>query len=343
MNRLVVQTASGGCGQHRGVALVLALLVVALASALAVSMGNDYLVRMRRFANQLNVEQAHFYLLSAEQIAKHVLLENAIDYHQGNKSAHLVEPWNYKRSIAVEGGQLRFHFESYSAQLGINLIANGAGNAGRQPVPYNVYQRRFIRLLRSFDELPLSEQEALEITQAVFDWIDADTLPEGHGGMESGSYQSLGLNYRPRNKYMGDVSELQLIPRISPRLYRLLAAHVSANVPNPGIGINVNMASRNVLRSLPETNGLSPLSEEELDSIMQHQSRIFTTVPSFQNLPGWAGQINTHGISVINSDFLVRAEVRLNGHSFRLASHMYVERPKMGGRVIIISRAYSWL
>ena len=330
-------------GPSRGVALVLALLVVALASALAVSMGRDYLVRMRRFENQLNAEQAHYYLMSAEQMARHVLMENAHQGSAGNKTDHLGEAWNQKRSFALAGGQLRFHFDSIGAQLPVNALLNGQSIAGRSTVPYNAYQRRFIRLLRSFDELPLSEQEAVEITQAVFDWLDADTLPEGSGGMEEGAYQSLGLDYRPRNKYMGNLSELQLIPRISPRLYRLLASHISITAPSPDIGINVNIATRNVLRSLPVTHGLAPISEQELDRILTGRDRVFSTVTSFLNLAGWAGQIPPHGLSVVNREFLMRGEVLLNGHSFKMASIMFVLEPSFGGRVITIHRLYSWL
>ena len=268
---------------------MLALLVVALASALAVSMGNDYLVRMRRFENQLSAEQAHYYLLSAEQMAQRLLLENAVQNLGASASDHLGEAWNQPQSMAVDGGVLRFHFESFGAQMPINQLHKGANLNGRKSVPYNVYQERFIRLLRSFDELPLTEREALEITQAVCDWLDTDTQPEGLGGMEEGSYQSLGLDYRPFNSFMGDRSELQLIPRISPRLYRLLAPHVSVTSPFPYQGINVNTASRHVLRSLPDTYGLSPISEEELDTVLGHHGRHFSGIDSFRDLPGWGG------------------------------------------------------
>ena len=329
---------------RRGVALVLAMLVVALASALAVSMGNDYLVRLRRFDNQLSAEQAHYYLLSAEQMATHVLLENSLLYGESAVD-HLGEAWNHRHSISIDGGELRFRFESIGAQMPINEITNGSNLAGRNAVPYNIYQRRFIRLLRSFNELPLSEQEALEITQAIFDWIDSNTQPEGLGGMEDGSYQNLGLDYRPRNNFMTSLSELQLIPRISPRLYRLLAPHVSISIPSASIGINVNTASRNVLRSLPNTYGLSPISDEELDNILSTHGRQFSSVSSFQNLSGWSGAIEAPGLNVRNREFLMRAEVLFNDHSFRLISLMSMpfNKEKEHSRILIAYRSYSWL
>ena len=48
------------------------------------------------------------------------------------------------------------------------------------------------------------------------------------------------------------------------------------------------------------------------------------------------------GLNVVNREFLMRGEALIHGHSFRLASMMYVANTVAGSRVIISRRTYSW-
>ena len=65
---------------QRGVALILAMLVVSLAEMTAVSMSSDQLLFFRRTENLLYHEQAYMYLLGAEDWGKQVL---ARDFNGG--------------------------------------------------------------------------------------------------------------------------------------------------------------------------------------------------------------------------------------------------------------------
>ena len=60
---------SGGPGRQRGVALVIAMLVFAMATVLVVAMASDFQRFFQRSSNVLFAEQAYAYLRGAEELA----------------------------------------------------------------------------------------------------------------------------------------------------------------------------------------------------------------------------------------------------------------------------------
>ena len=91
----------GGSGRQRGVALITAVLVVALAAVAAAAMTTRQTVDVRRAANVMDADQAQLYLLGAEAWAAQVLRRDLKD----NKTDSFDDDWAVVLPAqTVEGG-----------------------------------------------------------------------------------------------------------------------------------------------------------------------------------------------------------------------------------------------
>ena len=262
--------ARNGNGQ-RGVALILALLIMATVAAMAVYLQADFDRTIRFAGNRLHSQQGLQVLLGGEALARHGLAQDLKD----NQVDHTGEFWAQPQVGSFDAGGIALQLEDLQGRLNINNLQGAvAGNnqAGATAQQYTPSQRRFIRLLQTFEEPGLSESEAVEITQAVIDWLDADDDTSGFGGAEFNYYQSAGdefgvPGYRPANREMKSVSELRLVKGVTPELYKLLQPYVCA-LP-VGVELNINTASGRVLRTLNISNQLAPLSQQDGNQLEQ--------------------------------------------------------------------------
>ncbi|MFO7592807.1 MAG: type II secretion system minor pseudopilin GspK [Pseudomonadota bacterium] len=218
-------------GRERGVALITALLVVALATTTAVAMIARQQLDIRRTGNGLQYDQAYLYVNGMEQWAARVLREDKRD----NKYDHASEEWATQLPpIPVEGGQLAGYIEDRQGRFNLNsLIRDG------EPDP--AAMERFQRLLVVLELEPT-------LVNALLDWLDEDIEPRFPGGAEDGLYMSKEQPYRTANGPLVSISELRLIEGLDNEGYEQLAPHVSA-LPVLS-SLNVNTATAPVLMSL---------------------------------------------------------------------------------------------
>lgn len=262
-------------GAQRGVALITAMLVVALAASAAVAMVSRQQYDIRRTGNLLQAEQAYLYVLGIEDWAGQILRrdreDNNVD-HAGEEWATLLPP------IPVEGGQLAGSIEELQGRFNLNdLILNGEVDAEALA--------RFRRLLAA---LELNT----ELAMAVADWLDADIEPIFPGGAEDDTYTRGVRPYRSANAPFVSVSELRLLngmneivdPEEKETVYDKLVPHVCAL---PGrTPVNVNTATAPVLMSLAE--GLTEADAEAL--IEGRGDEGYTTVNDFLQANALAGR-----------------------------------------------------
>lgn len=294
--------------KQRGAALLLALLVVALVTGIATNMTGEYLIDIKYQRNYLDEEQAYFYLLSAEAKAMQVLFADnegdQIRRQSGIPSPlrdNLCENWLRPMQFAVPGGNVKIILQDENKKFNINrLIRDQSKPVGSSNFPYTSEQQIFVRLLQTFGHLEIELEEALEIAEAIYDWMDRDSETEGFGGMEDDDYSSDGFSYRTPNTGIASISELRLIPKVSSRLYRALRPHITVWPAYGRFGessnysaINVNTASINILRALSKTQGLVPLDAESMLEVRKEQSEQWIT--------NSAGNIRNTNLSVVSS------------------------------------------
>lgn len=235
---------ANGPQRQRGVALVTAILMVAIATALAAKMVWDSQIGMRRTQSLLDMEQAQQLALGAEAVAISLLLEQGADF--GNFAQDISEPIIYEANIEdVSLGIIQGRLIDMQGRLNINnLVVGGAVNED---------VKKQLQDLLGF--LQLDPQ----LVDLLSDWIDSDTIPQG-AGAEDGSYTSLQPPYRPANNYLLDISELRAIGGLDKESYELLLPHVTA-IPPGWCGtsqpskVNINFSSAEVIAAV---TGLSP-------------------------------------------------------------------------------------
>lgn len=293
---------------ERGAVLIMALLIVSVVAGLAVKFTDEYQLGLAKAESRWHGAQARSYLLAAETVASYVLEmdpDPAVDYPE--------EGWGGETPVELGGVWLFVSITDAQSRMNLNDLAGGNLNSQRahsDPGRYTEMQRRFIRLLQTFDEegVPLNPDEAIAVLEAVVDWIDRDNDVSGFGGAESEYYLGLDPEYLPANRPFASVEELRMVRHVTPELMELLRPHLE--VLPAGLKTNVNTMSPRLLRTINSEEDLLPLSQSQVELLMQGWpvDGYYPDVNSFRGDTVWAslGVIPETGtLSVSTSHFAV--------------------------------------
>jgi len=312
--------------RQQGAALVLALMVVVLVVLLATTLGNDFLVTLKRVENQLHSQQAFAYMRGAEGIARQQLqLDFADDEINGSKD-HRSEGFNQRVEFPLEQGAIAGTLCDLQGRFNLNNLPGEA----TAPARYTVDQEMFIRLLQSLElSSPIDQPQAEEITNAVVDWIDSNTQTRPNGGAEDSYYSGLELPMRTGNQTLHSASELRWVKGINAEIYAALEPHVTA-LPEVVL-LNVNSADATVLRVINSSGDLSPLPEGE--SIVEDRDGDFTDNPAaakagFDNVAAFVSAYPTAAtlasyLAVSSHYFLLQTEAVFMDRQYQLFSVLH--------------------
>jgi general secretion pathway protein K len=234
--------------RQRGVALIIALILVALATILATKLTFDGFLERRRAIGVLAAEQALQFGMGAEALAADVLAQ---DRQNSPGLTTLASPWAQPtQPLPItpqdnpEGepiGTLQGELEDMQGRFNLNNLGRVLLPDGRQdPQP-----------LEQFRRLLLSVGLETKWAGLARDWIDADDLPGSPDGAEDQVYTSQTPPYRTGNWPMMSPSELMNLPGFGADRYRKIAPYVTA-LPTAMAPINVCTASKEVLESLAD-------------------------------------------------------------------------------------------
>lgn len=276
----------------RGSALILALLIAGLVAVLAVQLGQAFVLQANRTENGLLQTRFSAYLQGAETLAAQVLAADGAD----SRIDHLQEAWATQLPpFPTDDGWLEVQLIDAQGLYNLNnLSVTGAYHDDLSVSPaqrFSEQQKQFIRLLQSFPDYPLSEAEAIEITEATIDWIDADDQPAGPGGAESLYYSAESLALNAANQFVTDASELALVRHMTPALLMRLQPLVTA-LPMP-TALNINTAVPEILSVINAAQDLAPLPPESVSAVAQYRAQTvfadtteLATVPVLQGIGG---------------------------------------------------------
>lgn len=307
-------------GKHqseRGVALITVMLVVALATILAVSMSSRQQLDIHRSANVFNFEQAYQYILGAEAWTKQILKRDSED----NKTDSGHDDWaKVLPALPIEGGQMAGKIEDLQARFNLNnLVQNGE--------PQKLYVDRFKRLLRN---LELNE----ELVFVIIDWLDTNQ-EMGFSGAEDNEYLNLSPAYRAANQPMADTSELLLVKGMDFETYAKLRPHVC--VLQFETAINVNTASAEVISSI-----VKDFTIEEAQGLIEDRDKdAFAKLDDFlQHSLIKQKKINKDGLSVNSEYFQLSSATQLERITVEFVS--VLQRDSVG-EVKLLRRSRSVL
>lgn len=283
---------------QRGAALILALLILALATLAASSMLFDSYLAKRRTTAVLGQDTAYRYLLGAEDWAR-VILD---DDRAADDRDHLGEDWARRLpGLPVEGGQVTGHITDLQGRFNLNNLAV-ADEEERDR-----WQLQFRRLLEVLERDP-------RIADAVTDWVDADEEPRFPDGAESPHYFSESPAYGTADQPVTSASELLAVRGVDLETFRALEPHVSA-LP-VGTPINVNTTTAPVLAALSEDMGLF-----EAESLLEDRPEAgYEDLEAFQSVYGRDILVP---VSLQSSHYRLTAAATIGSLGLTMYSHLH--------------------
>ena len=244
--------------KQQGIAVLTAILVVAIATVLAVNLLWGTSVDIQRTQSLLAQDQARLYNLGGEELAKDALSRDG----QGSGASrddygkNEDEKWATYIVTQFKDGTLEGGLIDQQGLFDLNsLIDSGTTKADTQAKEQ--FENLLVLVAADLD-VPVDLDTAAALADATIDWLDPDAQPE-LGGAEDDYYTSLQPPYVPANFWFTSVSELQAVKGFTPEILRVLWPHVTAlprrGKPPPGLSsprwpLNVNTATHLVLASL---------------------------------------------------------------------------------------------
>jgi general secretion pathway protein K len=223
--------------RQQGVALITALVLVAIATVLAVHIGTRASLDLRRTAGLVALDQGWHVALGAEAWAAEVLKDDL----QDSQTDDLSEAWAQPLPpLPVDGGTMRGALEDMQGRFNINnlLKHDGSGQANPDSI------RDFGRLLTFAGANP-------RWAPILADWLDTDTISGIPEGAEDGTYLAQNPPYRAANGPVTTVSEMLALPGMTLDEYQRIRPYIAA-LP-VGTTINVCTAAAPVLAAMIES------------------------------------------------------------------------------------------
>ena len=218
----------------RGVALITAMLITALAASVAAGLAWDNALDVRRTMVMLYRDQAIQVALGAESWVQSILREDLAD----SQTDHLDEIWaSDLPGLPIEGGEVFGRIEDLQGRFNINNLIDQNNEIHQESL------EQFRRLLTALEIDP-------RFAGIAADWLDANQDAAFPDGAEDPIYTAQMPPYRTANQALSSVSELAALENMDKASFDILLPHI---VALPGrTAINVNTATGPVLQSLDE-------------------------------------------------------------------------------------------
>jgi general secretion pathway protein K len=270
-------TGCPGPARQRGLALLVAILIVALGTMIAVAVAYENAMTARRGVATYAFDQSILVAQGAEALAafglRQIVQSDPKEIYPGQGWDKPLGPME-----VVPGVMLEASLEDLQGRFNLNNLVNQYG----QPDP--VMTGAFTQLLAL---VGLEEKW----TGYIVDWIDMDGIPSTPDGAEDSVYMGQTVPYRTPNRYITSASELLALPGFGRDRYMKLAPYVTA-LPY-GTPINVCTASGLVLDAFLGPGHTDFSSDPEaLGKNRQNTTGCFPTLTNYQSAfdpKVWAG------------------------------------------------------
>lgn len=295
--------------KYRGVALITAILVTALAGSVAANLAWDNALDVRRTMVQLHRDQAIQVALGAENWVANILRDDLSE----TQTDHLGEVWAQDLPpFPIDGGELYGRIEDLQGRFNVNNLVDQDGEIDPEAL------EQFQRLLVAIGLDP-------RFAGLAADWIDSDRDPSFPDGAEDSIYTGITPGYRSANQALTNATELAALEGMQKDMFDVLAPYIVA-LPGRTV-LNVNTAPGPVLQSLDES--MSPADAERLISEREGEGfvDIVNTFSAFSDVD--VSQLGE------NSDyFQLMVVVRID--TVRITYYSVLQRDPNGGVVPIL-------
>lgn len=305
----------------RGIALITALLVVAIATLAATALLSSTSIAIHRAAALRDSEQAWWVARGVEAWVLGIL-EN--DRKETGNVDGLGEDWAQPVDyLPVDQGYVRGNVVDLHRCFNLN-------NLVLAKPPSDEYRRQLERLIAT---LPSEFQVPPGLTLAIVDWADPDDKPGFPGGAEDNIYLGLDLPYRAANRPFTVVSELLAVHGMTPKVYAALRERNLVCALPEATKVNLNTADEAVLRSLsataPDETRLRQFLEQRADQPAQTAAQAITEA-------GLPADVQAF-VTVASTYFQIQGEVFVG--SSRVALYSLIRRPDSGSPTVLAHSA----
>jgi general secretion pathway protein K len=311
--------------RQRGIALLVAILLVALGTILAAAVAYENAMTARRGTATYAFDESILIQQGAEALAAFGVRQ----IHQSDPShIYIGQGWDKPLGPVevVPGVMLEAHLEDMQGRFNLNNLVKNDGTPDQGAVG------AFVNLLAMVGLEP-------KWAPLLVDWIDYDIQPQPTDGAEDSVYMGQSPPYRTANRYITSPSELLALPGFGPERYTALAPYVTA-LPQ-GTQLNVCTAPGVVLDAFLGS-GHTEFSAGNSQQLAQNRSNTtgcFPTVANFQAAMGPNGAKNTsYKFGQTSQFFRLTSYITIGSTEFGLYSLMYQDQ---SGALRPIQRSFT--
>jgi general secretion pathway protein K len=303
---------------QRGVALLVAIVLFALATTMAAAITYNKAMAARRAAATFTMEQALQAGMAAESLAA-IVLEADADKPRTSLDQDWAQPLG---PVELEGTDvwIQAQVEDLSGRFNLNSVVT-QDPSGSGAFVANFDQVEVFRTL--LHTLNIEDKYA----DLLVDWIDTDNNPSGGQGGEDTLYLSQSPPYRPPNTFITHTSELLALPGFGAENFKKIAPYVTA-LP---IDVQTNICTASGL-VLDITKNDPANASEFTDSPTLAEDRKKGCAPL---TAGWSAGVSTNlldkaqqRITEKSSWFRLRTNVRVGTAEFVIYSVLFREPSK---------------
>ncbi|OUS25811.1 hypothetical protein A9Q99_20360 [Gammaproteobacteria bacterium 45_16_T64] len=318
---------------QRGTVIITVLMLVAVATFLAVEITYRQRIDIVRTSTLLALDQSEEYAKSAEAFALYALKEDLFKDIKNTDFRDIGdEEWSTPLTAPIGRGVVSGNLVDLQGRFNLNrFMLTGADDV-------SMTRRVFLQLLADLN-IPSGKSNitASIITERITDWMDVGDTP-GLDGLESQEYLLLDPPYQAGDRVLVDLSELLLVTGMSRKDLDTLSEFVS--ILPPTMPININTASIELLGAIP------CLQSAQVQSTVQGGGFSVTDLNTFYGAnSAYIDQNCTDapkaGFFSVNSQFfLLNAEATIENRSVRMHSVLYRNdvTTKNNVKVLVVQR-----
>ena len=265
--------------RQRGVAVIMAILIVALAAVLSTALIWQQNLWLHQLNNAQNLAQANILAASSTDWAAAVL------YADPRNVDDLQEPWAQAiPPVPVAHAEVGGMIQDQQGLFNLNNLVNNGKVDTHQ-------QGKFNHLLQILG-LPVT------LSNALIDWMDVDNIALPDGG-EDGYYMGLRPPYRAANTPLTQVGDLSAVRGFTPEIIAVLRPFVT--VLPKATAVNVNTAPAEVLCAMVDGMTLP----EAIDMVSKRDNQYFTGLSDFHAALPRIDLVATDNDLSVNSQFFL--------------------------------------
>ncbi|WP_038185913.1 type II secretion system minor pseudopilin GspK [Vibrio rhizosphaerae] len=221
--------------RQRGVALILVLLILAMMVSIAATMSERLFTQYHRAGNQIRYQQAYWYSLGVEALAKSAIEQS---YEDNDEAVNLSQPWAVKdKKYPLDYGTVEGNIKDMQSCINVNAFAGIKLSPTDTGAPYLVQVLQHL-----FEAEGIDNYQAEVAAHSTWEFIDSDRIINSASGVEDSFYESMSPAYDPPDSLLADASELRAVQGVSGEIMMKSMPSLCA-LPTNEWRLNVNTIS----------------------------------------------------------------------------------------------------